>query len=658
MNHAPHTSSARRAEIPALWIDPEGRVVEANDAFCRAAGLDRAEVVGALAADLGLTHPGQEGQTLLEVLRSGGAVEVSLRAASPDGVPATIQGAACPVADAELALCLFPRQSAQADVRAALTEGERNLRAVLDATADTVALIDRRGRILDINVTGARRFGKDREELLGVDVFSFFPAPLAASRKKRLRQAVDLGRTERFMDSREGSIFENHLYPVPGADGRVERVAVYVRDVTARFEAEEAARTARRDKEAYRRNLEAIFSSIPVGVVLVDESMRLMEANEAARLICGALSPSSGGFSFNADCPGACRVVLEQVLSRRDSVSEYRAECSACQGGPRVLNLNGSLVGEAGQQVQGAVLVIRDATRVAEMERKLRQRAGWRNMVGVSEAMQRVYELLDQLMEVDASVLVVGESGTGKELVAEALHYGGPRAAGPLIKVNCSALSESLLESELFGHVRGAFTGALRDKVGRFQAAHGGSIFLDEIGDVSPLIQLKLLRFLESREFERVGESATRSVDVRVMAATNADLPRKVAKGAFRADLYYRLKVLEVRLPPLRNRLEDIPLLVEHFLAQLAERYHKPRLGVEEPALHRLLDHPWPGNVRELKHCLEHAAIICREERIQAHHLPLAPAEQPAPDLPAAAPAPRRSSPDRESVLDALRRAG
>jgi len=222
----------------------------------------------------------------------------------------------------------------------------------------------------------------------------------------------------------------------------------------------------------------------------------------------------------------------------------------------------------------------------------------------------------------DSTVLIVGETGTGKELAAEALHRKGPRAKGPLIKVNCSALSETILESELFGHVRGAFSGAVKDNTGRIQAAEGGSLFLDEIGEISPHIQIKLLRFLESREYERVGESKTRKADVRIIAATNTNLEENMKKGIFRSDLYYRLNIMTIHLPPLREREGDILLLVDKFVRQYARLFRRNIRGLDDEVTGIFLDHPWPGNVRELKHMIEHACLLCRDAVIRKEHLP------------------------------------
>jgi transcriptional regulator with GAF, ATPase, and Fis domain len=206
--------------------------------------------------------------------------------------------------------------------------------------------------------------------------------------------------------------------------------------------------------------------------------------------------------------------------------------------------------------------------------------------------------------------------------VAEALHFGGSRSKGPLVKVNCSALSESLLESEIFGHTRGAFTGAIRDKIGRFEAAENGTIFLDEIGDISPRIQLNLLRVLERKEFERVGDSKTRKANVRVLAATNVNLLEKIRQGLFREDLYYRLKVMVIHLPPLRMRTEDIPLLTAHFISHFQATFGKHITKCSEEVMRLFMTYPWPGNVRELKYSLEHACILCPGGEITAAHLP------------------------------------
>jgi two-component system response regulator HydG len=379
------------------------------------------------------------------------------------------------------------------------------------------------------------------------------------------------------------------------------------------------------EKERYRRNLEAIFRSVNDAIITVDKNMRIIAANDATREICALEPREIVGQTFHKvarSCGQSCYQALKEILVTGKTLKDFRVECGQPLRPQQIVGISSSPLRDKADKNIGTVLVIRDLTRVAEMEGELRQRYNVHNMVGKSHKMQVIFRLLDELMNTDTTVLITGETGTGKELVAKALHYGGLRAAKPLITVNCSALAENLLESELFGHVKGAFTGAQKDRVGRFQAAQGGTLFLDEVGDISPKLQLKLLRALQEKTFERVGDSTTCHLDVRVIAATNRDLKKKVSRGEFREDLYYRLKVLEIALPPLRERREDLPLLVNHFLALFSESYHKNIEGVSQEALKIFMTYPWPGNVRELEHAIEHAYVLCNGPTIALEHLP------------------------------------
>ena len=236
--------------------------------------------------------------------------------------------------------------------------------------------------------------------------------------------------------------------------------------------------------------------------------------------------------------------------------------------------------------------------------------------------MQRLFEVLPALAASPSTVLILGETGTGKELVARTVHSLGPRPQGPFIAVNCGALPETLLESELFGYKAGAFTGANKDKPGRFALARGGTIFLDEIGEVSPALQIRLLRVLQERTYEPLGGTRSESTDARIMVATNKDLAEQVRRGVFREDLYYRVNVVRIELPPLRRRMEDIPLLVEQFIARFNRRQQKTVPGIATEALSLLLAHDWPGNIRELENAIERAFILCNEGRIGIEHLP------------------------------------
>jgi Nif-specific regulatory protein len=253
---------------------------------------------------------------------------------------------------------------------------------------------------------------------------------------------------------------------------------------------------------------------------------------------------------------------------------------------------------------------------------ELRERRGPENIVGTSRPMQAVYELIYQVAASNVAVLIRGETGTGKELVADAIHFASPRAGGPLVKVHCAALPETLLESELFGHEKGAFTGAVESKAGRFELANGGTVFLDEVGELSPTVQAKLLRVLQSKTFERIGGTETVSVDVRILAASNADLETAVADGRFRQDLLFRLNVFPIFLPPLRDRKSDLMLLANHFLGEYSQQLGKPARRITTPAIDLMMAYHWPGNVRELENVIQRAMLLSDDGVIRAHHLP------------------------------------
>jgi DNA-binding NtrC family response regulator len=282
-------------------------------------------------------------------------------------------------------------------------------------------------------------------------------------------------------------------------------------------------------------------------------------------------------------------------------------------------------------------LVVRRATeqkRLRDENRRLRQEVEsyhrFEQLIGRSRAMQEVFRAIEKAAPTPSTVLICGETGTGKELVARALHQRSDRAGSPFVALSCGALAESLLESELFGHVKGAFTGATADREGVFEAADRGTLFLDEIGDVPPPVQVRLLRALQEREIQRLGETRIRKVDVRLVAATHKDLEAEKAAGRFREDLYYRLHVMKVEIPPLRSRKEDIPLLVEHFLDKYSRELGKPVQGVSEAALELLAAHDWPGNVRELENAIERAVILLEPgQALGPEHLPLERARLP-----------------------------
>lgn len=299
-------------------------------------------------------------------------------------------------------------------------------------------------------------------------------------------------------------------------------------------------------------------------------------------------------------------------------------------GGRRVAVLKNAAVLKDGEgRTIGAVETLTDLTEITDRDRvidrlrkELSEENGFHGMIGRSTVMLRLFDLLESAARSQAPVVITGPSGTGKELAAQAIHALSARAEGPLVKVNCAALNESLLESELFGHVKGAFTGADRDRVGRFEAAAGGSLFLDEIGDLPQTIQVKLLRVLQEGEVERVGDHRPRAVDTRIITATNRDLNELIGDGRFREDLYYRIAAIPIEIPSLKERAEDIPLLAEAYLNRINLKSGSAEVGISKEALKALVDHDWPGNIRELFNALEYAHVLAKEGVIRPDHLP------------------------------------
>ncbi len=536
----------------------------------------------------------------------------------------------------------------------------KSLEAMLNEIEDGVGEVDVKGNLLYINDAGCRFWGYSREEIIGTSYKLYTDQEGIKVIREAYNKVYQTGQPLMFIHDivrKDGAkrTMEDLVSPVKNDNGEVVGFRSVQRDVTDRIEAEKRF-------ASHRRHLEAIFGSVKDAIITVDREQRVIEINKSAEDICGIDIQDVGGKVFSECvelCEGACVAVLKQTLERQQPFSEFRIECGHQRRYQQLVSINSTPLLDYEGNFTGAVMVIRDITLLRDLQRELRERHKFQNIIGRSESMQDIYRLLEDLANLETTVLITGESGTGKELVARALHYSGQRSFKPFVTVNCSALAESLLESELFGHVRGAFTGAVKDKQGRFEAADGGTILLDEIGDISPLIQLKLLRVLQEKVFERVGESTPRKVDVRVIASTNRNLKEKVRKGEFREDLFYRLMVVEVALPPLRERLEDMPLLVDHFIHRFNEEFKKDVEGISRDVLNKFMDYSWPGNVRELEHALEHAFILCRGKVITLEHLPAAIRDfgvrekTKAPDRAAA-----KKSTSEQKIQEALNKAG
>ena len=402
---------------------------------------------------------------------------------------------------------------------------------------------------------------------------------------------------------------------------------------------EQGQRRAEQERERYRTFLETVFKSVADGIITVDMNLGIMEMNPAARLLLGELEPglaeqNSIARLCSRDEFAPLKKDLLQALKTGGEISARNFECQGTGRRRKVLSVSTAPLKDGAGGLAGAVMVVRDQSPVEAVPTGRRQQ--FHRFLGASDAMQAAYTMIENVGRVDLTVLITGESGTGKELAAEALHLESHRKNRPLVKVDCTAIPESLLESELFGHRKGSFTGADRDRLGRILQADGGTLFLDEIGDISPLMQLRLLRFLQESTFYPVGQDTPLHVDVRVITATNVDLKEKVRSGAFREDLYFRLRVIDIILPPLRERGDDILLLADHFIARIAPKVGKTIGGLSDQARQLLLQHRWPGNVRELEHVIERACVLCPGPTISTDHLPLdltslpRSAEQPA----------------------------
>lgn len=375
-----------------------------------------------------------------------------------------------------------------------------------------------------------------------------------------------------------------------------------------------------------RSNLDAIFKSIKDAIITVDSELRVTALNKAAEEICGfpGIDKAKGKKykSFLSGCSGECLDTLNDTINTKLPTEKSRFECNNQCGPKRVASLITYPLFNAQEEFDGCVLVVRDETRLIELESDLHERQRFYNIIGKSRKLQKIYTFIEALADTQTTVLITGENGTGKGLVAEALHHHSKAKEGPFVVINCTALSDNLLESELFGHVKGAYTGAVSDRVGRFQKADGGTIFLDEIGDITNTMQLRLLRVLQEMEFERVGDSTPIKVDVRVVAATNQDIRKKVRLGKFREDLYHRLKVVEITIPPLRDRRDDIPFLIDHFIENLNKKHNKNIKSLSADTQKIFMDYGWPGNVRELQHTLEHAFVLSNKPIITVDCLP------------------------------------
>lgn len=382
---------------------------------------------------------------------------------------------------------------------------------------------------------------------------------------------------------------------------------------------------AKRHSSLGAEQVSAILDSIADGVFTVDQDFIITSFNRAAEGITGFTAEQAiGQRCYNIFRTSVCQTgcLLEESIRTGREITGLEVTILNRRNEEVPISVSTAVLRDANDQVIGGVETFRDLTAVEGLRREIRRRHRLHDLVSKNHQMQDVFALVPDVANSTAAVLIQGETGTGKELLARAIHQESPRREGPFVKVNCSALPDTLLESELFGHVAGAFTDARQDRAGRFEMAAGGVIFLDEIGDTSPAMQVKLLRVLQDGTFEPVGSSETRTTDARLIAATHRDLKSLVAAEKFRQDLYYRINTVLLTLPPLRARREDIPLLAEHFIERFNSLTGKQVRNLSGDAMRLLMRYDWPGNVRELEHAIEHAFVLVKGPTVDGQHLP------------------------------------
>ena len=481
--------------------------------------------------------------------------------------------------------------------------------------------------ILFVNPAFCEMTGYAQDEVLGKTPRILQGPKSDRAMLKRLRAALNRGEpfsgeTVNYRKDRGEYYVEWDITPIRTAGGTVSHYLSIQRNVTARRLAEDQLKELFQQVEKSRNDLSSILDKLLIGTVMTDATGRAVFLNAAARQMLARPEHDPLGEAwqelFTMDSADAARL---QALVKKSAAERYKISLHLDRSDGRRLWLEADVKDDP-RDGRGKIFFLYDVTEAHDLRLLLDGRAQFHDLLGKSQAMQRVYQQIRDVAGVDATVLIEGETGTGKELVARAIHASSHRKDKPFVAVNCAGLTESLLSSQLFGHRRGAFTGAIEDHQGLFEAANSGTLLLDEIGDIPLPVQNQLLRVLQEREIVRLGESRPRKIDVRVLAATHKSLNDEAAKGNFRSDLLYRIRVARISVPPLRDRREDIPLLTASFLAQFSAANGKRVSDLSQEALRLLADYSWPGTVRELGSAIEFATIYCRGAVIQTDDLP------------------------------------
>jgi PAS domain S-box-containing protein len=523
--------------------------------------------------------------------------------------------------------------------------------ALLQWINEAVFTVDPQCRIISFNRAAEELTGYTRDEAMGRPCSEIFRSDICASRcavKESIAKGRRVPRRRVLMKHRDGTSIPIAVSSSPIFDEDKTLLGA-VESIRSLSEVERLTELIAHESDQRK----SILDSLAEGVITVDHDWHVTSCNAAAGRILGLESQRAMGLHcsdvLRADrCEDGCP--LARTLRDGDRVRDDPVHVTRFDGRSLEVSLNAAVLYGTDGEAMGGVLSFRELNEVERLRAELAGEHHFHGIVGKSTSMQAVFGLIEEVAESASTVLITGESGTGKEMVANALQFLSPRRPAPFVKVNCSVLSEGLLESELFGHTEGAFTDARQSRRGRFELADGGTLFLDEIGELSSLIQVKLLRVLQEHSFERVGGETSIKVDVRIIAATNRDLEARVAAGGFREDLFYRLNVIPVHVPPLRERRDDIPLLVDHFLRKYQVVTGKNIERIQNRAMDALVSHPWPGNVRQLENAVEYAFARARGGVITLDLLPpdIRGGGSPALETPA--------DPERARILCALER--
>jgi PAS domain S-box-containing protein len=494
---------------------------------------------------------------------------------------------------------------------------------------DAVVIIDTNYKIITFN-EAARRITGYKENDVSLKDYNFL-FKNSESDRQYIEKALSKGKSFSNLsinitcsDHQILNIFAS-ITPIRRSNNEIISVVFVFRDANEMIKLSRSLENKIQETVDEKNRFENIFHGVSEGIFTIDNEWNIQSFNRSAEKITGYSRKHAKGKKcweiFNSSvCRSGCH--METTLKSNKEMRNKELTIKKKNGNSIPIRVNSQPFLNAEGECIGGIETFRDITEIRTLSRHLEERYSFENIIGNSQAMKNIYTLLEHVSQTDSTVLITGESGTGKELIARAIHVNSSRRPQPFMDINCSAFVETLLESELFGHERGAFTGAFKTKPGRFELAQNGTLFLDEIGDISPQVQVKLLRVLETRLFERVGGTKPISMNTRIIVATNKDLKKEIEEHRFREDLFYRINVVNIHLPPLRDRIEDLPLLVDHFLQKFRKKFRKNIKHISPDTFEIFNKYNWPGNIRELENVLEHVFVLCSEDTIHLDCLP------------------------------------